>query len=365
MQHGLAQPGSARKRSFSKQMKMVLIVICILMMGLPGCGGTEDRNTKPNPGSEAAALRVPIQITAAEMSSISVTNTYSGTLEGEEQANIVPKISERITGVGARVGEHVTAGRVIVSLDKSGPSSQYPQAEANFRNAERTLERMRSLYEEGAISLQALDGAQTAYDVAKANFEAARGTVELATPIAGVVTAVNANIGDLANPGTILATVATIRRMKVIFNINESDVVNLSIGQTVEVYSEARPDAKVEGKIIQVSKSADPRSRSFEIRALFPNTAERWFKPGMFCRVSVRISSGKTVVIPSSAIQSDGITARMFTVRKGRAFSRTVQPGVTDGQFTAIVYGLAEGETVATVGMNNLKDSSLVKIVNR
>ena len=103
-----------------------------------------------------------------------VTRTFSGPLEGGEQANIVARLSERVTSVKIRVGEAVRAGQLILSLDRSGPSSQYIQAEANFKNAERTLERMKSLYSEGAVSQQTVDGAQTAFDVAKANFDAAR-----------------------------------------------------------------------------------------------------------------------------------------------------------------------------------------------
>jgi membrane fusion protein (multidrug efflux system) len=260
----------------------------------------------------------------------------------------------------------VTAGQLIVALDKSGPSSQYLQAEANFKNAGKTLERMRSLYGEGAISQQSLDGVQTAFEVARANFNAARSSVELTTPIAGVVTAVNVSEGDLAIPGSTLATIAKISRIKVIFNINEADVTNLFMGQTVLVYSETRPDVRVDGRIILISRSADTRSRSFEIKALFPNTSDRWFKPGMFCRVNVQIASHKpTSVVPNAAILSDGMTSRVFVVRNGRAFQRVVQAGVSDGQSTSILEGLAKGDTVATLGINNLKDSSFVTVVNK
>ncbi len=198
---------------------------------------------------------------------LSVGRTYSATLEGQEQANIVPKISERIAGVHVQVGMTVPANRLILTLDKAGASSQFFQAEAGYRNAEKSLERMKSLYAEGAVSLQTLDATQTAYDVARANYVAARSMVELTTPIAGVVTAVNANIGDLAVPGAVLATVAKIDRMKAIFNLNETDVTALAIGQTVRITSEARPDLSVKGSIVQISRSADVRSRSFEVKA--------------------------------------------------------------------------------------------------
>lgn len=220
---------------------------------------------------------------------------------------------------------------------------------------------MKSLYAEGAVSMQTLDGVQTQYDVAKANYIAARGVVELTTPIGGVVTAVNVNIGDLTAPGVSLATVARIDRMKAIFNLNESDVASLAIGQKVAITSEARPDLTVQGTITQISRSADVRSRSFEVKAMFTNTADRWFRPGMFAKVRTRIGSGAgTLIIPNVAVQTDGITSKVFVVVNGRAHQRIVETGMTDGERTVILKGLSPADTVATVGIANVRDSSYV-----
>jgi membrane fusion protein (multidrug efflux system) len=341
------------------------ILSVLLCCALAGCGAKKDAGANPDSNPDGLNA-VPVEVAVAGLRHLSITKTYSGPLEGEEQANVIARLSERVAGVQARVGETVGSGQILVTLDKGGPSSQYYQAEAGFRNSEKTLERMKSLYKEGAVSLQSLDGAQTAFDVAKANFDAARGTVELAAPIAGVVAFVNVNEGDLTSPGAVLATIAKIRRMKAIFNVNEGDVANLSIGQTIRVYSETRPDVKVDGEVTQISRSADTRSRSFEIKALFPNTADRWFKPGMFCRVTLEIAPrGKLLVIPNAAIQSDGGADRVFVIRSGRAFLRIVRAGLTDGQTTEILQGLNDRDTVATIGLNNLRDSSLVSVVRK
>ena len=349
---------------FDRLCKGVLLALIPLI--LFGCGSRKEEQSRTSNESGAVAGNiVPVEVAVTERRDLSLTKTYSGTLEGQEQANIVAKIPERITAVSVRVGQSVRRGQVIVTLDKTGTSSQYYQAEAGFRNAEKTLERMKSLYDEGAISLQSLDGTQTAYDVAKANFEAARNAVELATPISGVVTAINVSTGDLANPGAVLVTIADIGRMKVTFDMNEAEVASLSIGQKVHVYSETRPDVKADGRIVQLSKSADVRSRSFEIKAMFPNTRDNWFNPGMFCKVEIQVSPlARTLVVPNAAIQSDGVTNRVFVVRGGRSLQKTVQVGVTDGQNTEILSGLVEGDTVATVGVNNVRDSSFVSVVS-
>jgi membrane fusion protein (multidrug efflux system) len=338
------------------------IAMIIIIVSIFGCGsGAKD----PKPDAAGSNV-IPVEIAVAQRQSISAAKTFSASLEGEEQANIVAKISERVTSINVRVGQNANAGQVILTLDKSGVQSQYYQVEAGYKNAAKTLERMKSLYQEGAISLQSLDGAQTAYDVAKANFDAARSAVELTTPIDGVVTAVNVSIGDLANPGTVLATTAKVNRIKAIININETDVTNLAIGQKVQIFSEARPETIVEGRIIQLSNSADPKSRTFEVRALFQNTPDRWFKPGMFCRVNVQVSPrSKTLVIPNAAIQSDGVNNRVFVVHGGRSYQQNVQVGVTDSARSEVLRGLNEGDSIVTIGATNTRDSGYVSIVRQ
>ncbi|MBP1649147.1 MAG: efflux transporter, family, subunit, partial [Bacteroidetes bacterium] len=124
-------------------------------------------------------------------------------------------------------------------------------------------------------------------------------------------------------------------------------------------------DVRRQGKIIQLSKSADVGSRSFEVKALFPNTSDNWFKPGMFCKATVQLSPRENaLVIPAAAIQSDGVVDRVYLLRGGRSFQQVVDLGITDGEHTEVLRGLAPGDTVATVGLNNLKDSSYVKVVN-
>ncbi|HUI31369.1 MAG TPA: efflux RND transporter periplasmic adaptor subunit [Candidatus Acidoferrales bacterium] len=330
---------------------------------LNGCGKPQGEQRSQ---SNSFTSTTPVEVATVQRQTLSVTKQFSGTLEGEEQANIVAKISERIIAINVHVSDAVSSGQVLVELDKSGATSQFYQAQAGFNNAQKTYDRMKALYQEGAISQQSLDGAETAYEVAKANFDAAKSAVELTTPIPGVVTAVNVNVGDLTAPGSVLITVAKIGRMKVDFDVNEVDLGNLPVGHRVEVYSEARPGVKISGEIIQLSKSADVRSRTFQMKALFINTSDNWFRPGMFCRVNVPISSNsRSIVVPVTAIVSDGITNRVFLVRDGRSFQQNVQLGVTDGKNTEILAGLSEGDVVVTTGATNARDSGYVSIANK
>jgi RND family efflux transporter MFP subunit len=154
--------------------------------------------------------------------------------------------------------------------------------------------------------------------------------------------------------------------MKVDFDVNEIDLADLSVGKAVQVYSEVRPNVKVNGQIVQSSKSADVRSRTFQMKALFENTSDSWFRPGMFCRVNVPVSSNsRSLVAPVTAVVSDGATNKVFVVRNGRCYQRAVQLGVTDGKSTEILAGLSERDTVVTTGATSAKDSGYVAIANK
>lgn len=349
-------------KSTSLLQRGLIPVLALAALALMGGCGKADKSAEAKPANSGAEV-VPVETARVERQSLAVTKNYTGSLEGEAQANIVAKISERVTAINGTVGQSVQRGRTVIALDKSGTTSQYFQAEANYKNAEKNLERMKALLLEGAISQQLLDATQTAFDVARANFEAARSAVELVSPISGVVTALNVNLGDLAQPGAVLATVADIHRMKVIFSINEADVMQLAAGQSVEIWSEGGPEGRVQGKIVQISRSADVRSRSFEIKALFPNTADQWYRPGMFCKVAVTISPrSNTLVVPAAAILSDGLTSRVYKVVGGRAIPQPVRTGISDGARVEILEGVTEQETVVTTGATNLRDSSLVAV---
>jgi RND family efflux transporter MFP subunit len=338
---------------------MLALLLPASVVLLTGCGKKEEGEVKPKSANDTVA----VQITKAAVADIKLTKIYSGNFEGEEQANVSSKLAERIVRLNAKTGNPVKEGEVLVFLDKSGATSQFYQTQAALLNAGKDLARMKALLKEGAISQQMLDGTQTNYDIAKANFDAAKSSVEIIAPISGVITAVNMNVGDVANPGLPIITIAKTNNMKAIFGVGEGEISSFASDQLVDIYSDLKPDMAQKGKIVQISKSADVNSRSFEVKAVFPNTKDHWFKPGMFCRVNTTLKSkNKCVTIPNSALVNSEKGSFIFVVIDGKAAMRNVQPGITDGKITEIISGVNEGETVVTVGMNNLKDGKIVRI---
>lgn len=338
-----------------------LIVFLISLFLINGCSKNESK--EKNTVSQEI---VPVSVDTVKTKNIISKKTYAGSLEGLRQADIVAKISERIVSVNTHVGDYVQQGQILIQLEKTGPSSQYLQTQANYNNAEKDLKRMKILFKEGAVAEQSVDQAQTAFDIAKANFEAAKSAVDLAAPISGMVTAININPGDWVNPGQNLATIASVNQMIIKFNVSETEVENFKIGAPVSVYSEFNKNLKAEGKITEINRSASIDSRSFQIKASFNNTKNGFFKPGMFVKVDVVLQSKENVIaVPNAAISYIGNKNIAYIIKDGLAFSKNVKVGLKNENYTEVKSGLTEGELIVTRGMNNLKDSTAVSIVNK
>jgi RND family efflux transporter MFP subunit len=338
--------------------------ITIAVLILQSCG---NKTQEDNPADRTNYTdTVSVEAEKIKLRELNLLKTFSGTLEGEEQANIISKIPERIMGIKIRVDQYVKAGEVMFELDKGGASSQYYQSQAVFLNAQKDYDRMKNLFNEGAVSKQALDQAETGFEVAKANFEAAKSTVEITSPLSGIVTAINVNIGDIANPAVVMATVANIFRMKAKFNAGEIDVPGFYVGQPVNIYSELNPELVMEGKVTQISRSADIQSRTFEVRATFTNTKDKWFKPGMFCRVNVNLKTKKeSLTVPVVSLVKNNNSSGVFVVNDGKAVFQNIKEGMSDGKYVEVVSGLNAGDVVVTVGMNKLKNGTVVIVTNK
>jgi len=336
-----------------------LIFVTVFSTFLIGCGNTSEKNNTIKMNET-----IPVSVTTVKKGDITIQKTYGGTLEGIQQADIIAKISERITAINAVVGQQVEKGKVIIELEKTGPTSQYMQAKANFENLKKNYERMKALLQQGAVSQQSVDQAETSYEVAKANYEAASSAVNLAAPISGTITALNYNVGDWVNPGTGLATVANIGSMIIKFNAGETDVQDLKLGKTVYVYSDFQKDLKLKGHITEISRSASLDSRSFLVKAQFTNTRNDFFKPGMFVKANVVLESKQNVItIPTSSVIYNDKGATVYVIKNGMTFPENIEIGLANDSVTVVKNGLREGEVLVTAGMNNLSDSSKVSIV--
>ena len=144
-------------------------------------------------------------------------------------------------------------------------------------------------------------------------------------------------------------------------DVPEQSIGRIASGQSVSLQTTAYPDRNFAGTIVRVSPSVSTTARTLTVEAEVPNT-EGLLKPGQFA--TVRIAQSKpepAVMVPASAVRTDGENNSVFVIKDGAAHQKLVQLGSTEGDMVQIRQGVVEGDMVATNNLNALTDGALVR----
>jgi HlyD family secretion protein len=226
--------------------KIKLMTILFLAAALTACGQAASTEAIPT-----------VQLDATD----SQGNAKQGKVTAS--AEVVPvtevELSFPVTGivksVDVKVGDSVTAGQPLVSLDTTILEAKVAEAEANLASAEtqvRYLTRVGTGQEHLDAAKADVDRAQAALDLAKAQLAQAT----LVTPIDGTVAAVELSAGETATPGLIVVIVGDLSKMQIeTTDLSERDVPSVKIGQAASVFIEALNES-FNGKVVDIARQA-------------------------------------------------------------------------------------------------------------
>jgi RND family efflux transporter MFP subunit len=266
-----------------------------------------------------------------------------------------------VTEITVRIGQSVQTGDLLVMLDPRGVQSQYQQAEALYLNAEKQRKKMKVLYETGAISEMQLDEAETGFEVAKANFNSARQSIEITAPFEGVVTDIYVRIGDEVAPGLPIVEIADVGALRLYLEVSSSQAAQLETGQPVEVSSPVDASVVMKGKVFSIADAADQVTRSFEVGCHFP-TPPKGFSPGMYVTAEVVTSIlGSALVVPSQALLYRSGKVMLYAVDDDSAVLITVTELASGQGRSAIKGNISPGQRVVVVGQKNLTPGTKVR----
>ena len=332
------------------KIKYLSLCLAITLLLISGCGKkTEKLSEIP---------KVAVQTAPVERADLLVVRSYSGTLEGAKQSKIYAMIPERVVELPVSEGQYVKKGDPVIKLDKAGVNSRYNQASAAYQHSKDNFEKMQRLYQQQAISEMDFKGAKTAYEVAEADFNAARGAVELSSPIDGVVTEISVNLGQQAPLGVAIATVAATQKMRMTIYVISGEINLLKVGQDAKVMIESGDP--VTARITELASSADPETRLFRVEMEMEN-AGGILKPGMFARAQVVVADLRQVLaVDNNAVLFEEGVAKVYIVQNDTAFARSIEIGPGDGHKTQVISGVEEGQPVVITGKSNLRDGTPV-----
>jgi RND family efflux transporter MFP subunit len=265
--------------------------------------------------------------------------------------------------------------RLLESGDVS--RAQYDQRKSQRDDLLGKLDEARS---NAAVAIKAIDIARAAVNTARSNVNQARAAVATAetqvdqarkaitdtivyAPISGYVAERNSDLGEYITPNTPNSKVATIVRTAVLrlrIDIPEQSIGKVSVGQGISAQVSAYPDRNFAGTIVRILPSLNTTSRTLTVEAEVENV-NGLLKPGQFA--TVRITQSKpepAVMIPTSAVRTEGEINKVFVVKEGVANERLVQLGFLESEMIEVKQGIQEGETVATSNLDKLGDGVIV-----
>ncbi|MDH7514854.1 MAG: efflux RND transporter periplasmic adaptor subunit [Bacteroidota bacterium] len=365
----------------------------------------------------------------------------TGKIEPQMQVKINAEVSGEIIEIPVKEGDRVRKGQLLVRIkpdlylaDREQAVANLNQAkaylqqrEADMRRIESEYRRQKTLFEKGLISEADLEAGRNAYEVAKANVDAAKFEVEnslavlnrtrenlnktsIFSPIDGIVSQLISKPGERVSgssfmQGTEIMTISDLSVMEARVEVNENDVVLISLNDTARVEVDAYPNRVFDAIVYQIANTAKTQGlgtqeevTNFEVRLLLLDRSVE-FRPGMSCSARIETETKRNVLaVPLQSVTTREPVSRIggesseeeggpgssfgevkkekkkpeevvFVIENGFARKRVVQTGISSDEYIEIIKGLKEGEEIVTGSYKaisrDLEDSTRVRIENK
>ncbi|MFY8351718.1 efflux RND transporter periplasmic adaptor subunit [Pseudoalteromonas sp. SSM20] len=284
-------------------------------------------------------------------------------LIARQNTQVASRILANVTSVNVRAGDIVKAGDVIAELDNQDLKAQVGQIEAQVEavsaqltQATLQLKRNKALREQGLISVNDLDTVQSTYDQLRATklsyeqqLDQAKVTLtysKIVAPIAGKVVDRMVEPGDLVNPGQAVVALYNPTSIQISSFIPESQAVNLSLGQKLQVELSALNQVRA-ARVSEIVPLADSAARSFEVKLDLAgdNIDLTGLMPGMYAKVGIDKEARGVIAIDARYIQHFGQLAKVSVLENGKISERFVRLGQPlENNLIIITSGLSGGE---------------------
>ncbi|HKW42533.1 MAG TPA: efflux RND transporter periplasmic adaptor subunit [Gemmatimonadales bacterium] len=364
--------------------------------------------------------------------------TASGKIQPKKKVDVSADITGRITKIAVREGDLVKQGQFLLQIDPTiyqanlqqaqatMASSQAAavQAKANLDQSERALRRTKELHttSPNLVSQEQLEQAQTAFDIAQANLTAAEHQVDqaraavqsardnlrkttLIAPMTGRVTRLAVEEGEVAVPSTfskdigLLLTVSDLSVIQAKVKVDETDVVRVHLGDSVDVSIDAFPDTTFVGRVTKVSDSSvrdatstatgqNDRAVDYEVEITLDKPPAD-IRPDLSATARIVTATRKEVLsipiialtvrenkpvstelkpVDTTAARRKKETEGVFVVKDGVATFRPVKVGIAGDEYFEVTDGLKPGETIVAgpyQAIRDLKEGARVRAMKQ
>ena len=421
---------------------MALLIVVVIIAKSTGAIG--DRN------------RTNVTVASSSLKSITETVSASGAIQPEVEVKISPDVPGEIIELQVEEGDSVRVEDLLIKIrpdnfqsalersmanlnqqraNQASSEARLSQAEAEFVRAQKEFERNNTLYTEKVISDSEFEAAQASFTVAQQELESAKQGAQAArytvassqasvneaqenlsltsvfAPMNGIVSKLSVEkgervVGTSQMAGTEMLRIADLNRMEVRVDVNENDIIRVSVGDTavIDVDAYSYTGKKFKGLVTQIANTAKDKVSEdavteFEVRIrvlnesysdLLEEKGRSPFRPGMTASVDIITMQKKDILtVPLSAVTTrevededeekkeanvasaeneedeDELDEVVFIVEDGKAKRVKVETGISDFDNIEILSGISEGQEVITGPFlevsKNLEDGLPVK----
>ncbi len=347
-------------------MRTSLVLTAVLLL-VAGCGGksADSGNGQAKPDTPSALVAV----TAVHEQSISSTLNAYGTVEySPEGARVISaEAQEVVTRMQVAVGQEVGKGDALLTIAPSSAAQlQLDKLKIDVEFARKEVDRLvglrsRSLATNAEVQAARQNLASLAGQLS--NLEKRQGGASaqiVRADVAGVIQAVNVQLGQIVAQGAPLMTIGDANQMRVKLGVEQDDLARLRSGQSVEVSPLNSDHPPIAARVSKIFRHVDPRTRLASV--VVPLPPGHGLLPGAMVRAKIVVEvHPHALVVPRSAVLYDQKQPYLFVDEHGQSRRRQVDTGIEDGQSIEITKGVAAGDRVVVTGNAQLSDGMAVR----
>ncbi|MFZ6863114.1 efflux RND transporter periplasmic adaptor subunit [Undibacterium sp. Ji67W] len=331
------------------------------------------------PAEKAEDIR-PVRAIVVKSGTAEAAMELSGEVRPRVESHLGFRVGGKIISRKVELGTVVKRGQILMQLDPQDLALAQAQAKAGLVAAESNrdlaqaeLKRYQELRTKNFVAATVLDSKEVAFKTAQSSYEQAlaayknqsnqTGYASLASDVDGVVTSVDAEVGQVVAAGTPVVRVAQAGDMEVVVGIPENKINVIGQMTSINVSLWANPNKLMSVKLRELSPIADPVTRTYTAKVTLPADATD-VRLGMTATVSfIARNPNQVIKIPMTALLQNKESSSVWIVEQGAVKLVPVQIAGASGEDVLIAGGISGGQTVVTAGVNFLKPGQRVTLL--
>lgn len=326
----------------------------------------ENKEMKEAPKEAGNRQSKALNVRAVVLSQQGLTDGIfvSGSLVPDEEVSLSFESSGKITDIFFKEGTHVEKGELLAKINDAPLQADLRKKQAQVKLMQDRLFRAKALLEKEAVSKEAFQEAEANLAALEAEIEGVEAQIEqteLRAPFSGIIGLRQVSVGAYATTTTEVATLTKTAPLKVEFNVPERYAGMLPEGTELTFTAEGDLTTR-NAKVYASDSRVDPETRTFAIRAIYPN-ADGKLIPGRYVNVNlVTQRFENTLAVPSEAIVSEMGIDKVFVCKNGKAQPVEIAKGLRTDAMVQVLRGLVPGDTVITSGTMQLRSGQKVVV---